>query len=346
MDHSNCPVVYYRMPHEAEVWLVKSKSQAMEIVSLDTISDSKGFILYPFRSHSSAKSYFIPADTIKKITLEELANSTSPDNNWNIKEFTESDSYLKTKEEYCTNVAEAIKEISSGAIQKVVLSRKKAINNSAQNPLKIFHKLCLKYPAAFVSLVYIPGEVLWITATPELLLSAKGNKVSTVSLAGTKPTDSKEAWGEKEKVEQQIVTDYIYAILEKRFKNIIVSGPDEVVAGNIKHLKTSFSAELKNDMWELVSALHPTPAVCGIPQDSAKQFITQTENYDRRYYTGFLGPCNIGEQTNLFVNLRCAELFRDKVNLYIGGGITRDSIPEKEWEETELKSKTLLFAFE
>lgn len=338
--------VYYRMPHEADAWFLRYESQAEEILSWYAISDLPGFILHPFTSQSSAKSYFIPADTIKKITLEELANSTSPDNNWNIKEFTESDSYLKTKEEYCTNVSEAIKEISSGAMQKVILSRKKAINNSAQNPLKIFHKLCLKYPAAFVSLVYIPGEVLWITATPELLLSAKGNKVSTVSLAGTKPTDSKEAWGEKEKVEQQIVTDYIYAILEKKCKNIIVSGSDEVVAGNVKHLKTSFSAELKNDMWELVSALHPTPAVCGIPQDSAKQFIAQTENYDRRYYTGFLGPCNIEGQTNLFVNLRCAELFRDKVNLYIGGGITRDSIPEKEWDETELKSKTLLFAFE
>ncbi len=92
--------------------------------------------------------------------------------------------------------------------------------------------------------------------------------------------------------------------------------------------------------------MHPTPAVCGIPLDSAKQFIKQTEGYDRKYYTGFLGPCNVNGKTNLFVNLRCAELFANNINLYIGGGITKDSIPEKEWEETELKSKTLLSVLE
>lgn len=80
--------------------------------------------------------------------------------------------------------------------------------------------------------------------------------------------------------------------------------------------------------------------------NEAQQFIKGTERYDRKYYTGFLGPCNMDSKTNLFVNLRCAEVFSDSVNLYIGGGITKDSKPEKEWEETELKSKTLLFAFE
>src|SRR6185312_9422234 len=334
------------MPHETEAWVLRSESHPREVASLGTISGSPGFILYPFTLHCSAKAQFIQADTITKITLEEIADLASQDNNWNIKDFMDTDAYLKTKEEYCKNVSDAIKEISSEAIQKVVLSRKKTINNSSGNPLNVFRKLCVKYPAAFVSLVYIPGEVLWITATPELLLSVKDNKVSTISLAGTKLANSTELWGEKEKIEQQIVTDYIHEILEKRCKNITISGPDEVIAGNVKHLKSSFSAELATDMWELVDALHPTPAVCGIPRDTAKQFIAQTENYDRRYYTGFLGPCNINGQTTLFVNLRCAELFRDKVNLYIGGGITKDSISEREWEETELKSKTLLFAFE
>ncbi len=344
MDKSNLPFVYYRMPSEA--WALKSESKSREIKSLGTISDSPGFILYPFTPDSSAKAHFMQADTVRKITLEEIANLASQDTDWDIKDFQDTDSYLKTKEVYCKNVADAVSEIRSGTMQKVVLSRKKTINNSSGNPLKIFHKLCVKYPSAFISLVYIPGEVLWITTTPELLLSVKDNKVNTVSLAGTKSLDNDEIWGEKEKIEQQIVTDYIHGILDKRCKNIVLSGPDEVVAGNVRHLKTSFSAELTTDMWELVSVLHPTPAVCGIPRDTAKQFIAQTENYARKYYTGFLGPCNIDGQTNLFVNLRCAELFRDKVNLYIGGGITKDSIPEKEWDETELKSKTLLFAFE
>src|SRR6202021_687877 len=96
----------------------------------------------------------------------------------------------------------------------------------------------------------------------------------------------------------------------------------------------------------LVSELHPTPAVCGIPLNDATQFIKETEGYDRGYYTGFLGPCNMDGKTELYVNLRCAELFADCINLYVGGGITKDSIPENEWEETEMKSKTLLSALE
>ncbi len=147
-------------------------------------------------------------------------------------------------------------------------------------------------------------------------------------------------------MEQLVVTDYINDILNKCCKNISVSGPQEAIAGNVKHLKTSFSAILNGSLWNLVSALHPTPAICGIPMNEAQQFIKGTERYDRKYYTGFLGPCNMDSKTNLFVNLRCAEVFSDSVNLYIGGGITKDSKPEKEWEETELKSKTLLFAFE
>jgi len=225
------------------------------------------------------------------------------------------------------------------------LSRIKKISISA-NPLKVFYELCNKYPAAFVSLVYIPGDITWITATPELLVSAKDNEIKTVSLAGTKPAGSLDRWTEKEKMEQQIVTDYIHQILERYSKNINVSGPSEVIAGNVKHLKTLFSTALNTGLWNLVSDLHPTPAVCGTPLDKARHFIEETEGYDRKYYTGFLGPCNIKGKTNLFVNLRCAELFSHAVNLYIGGGITKDSVPEAEWEETELKANTLLFAFE
>ena len=73
-------------------------------------------------------------------------------------------------------------------------------------------------------------------------------------------------------------------------ENISVSHPEEVVAGNVKHLKTSFSAILQTDLWIFVSELHPTPAVCGIPLEKAKRFIEKTEGYDRKYYTGFFCP--------------------------------------------------------
>ncbi|HXB11581.1 MAG TPA: chorismate-binding protein, partial [Bacteroidia bacterium] len=61
-----------------------------------------------------------------------------------------------------------------------------------------------------------------------------------------------------------------------------------------------------------------------------------------KYYTGYLGPYNIDGKAELFVNLRCAEVFNDSVNIYVGGGITSDSVAEKEWDETVMKSQTLL----
>jgi isochorismate synthase len=335
------------MPHEKEVGFIRSESDVVEIDSLNNLPVKTGFIFFPYTSTNFCKPLFIEADKHKKMSLEEIQEASLATNQiWDLKTSPNSTSSYKTKKEYCKNIANAVESIKSGELEKVVLSRLRRIKNTTQNPLQVFHKLCAKYPAAFVSLVYIPGKILWITATPELLVSANDNKIETVSLAGTKQIGEKESWDKKEIKEQQIVTDYINEILKKHCSNIDVSGPQEIIAGNIKHLKTSFSATLNTSLGNLLSALHPTPAVCGIPLEKAKQLIKETEGYERKYYTGFLGPCNIGERTDLFVNLRCAELFANEVNLYIGGGITKDSIPEKEWKETELKSKTLLFAFE
>jgi len=334
------------MPQEKEISIFQSASNALEIGSMINTSEKPGFILCPFTAVSSVKPYFIQADAHIKMSPEDFYNATWTGTQiWDLKDLSTSNNYFKTEEEYCKDIASAVGAIQSGKLKKVVLSRMKREGIIVNSPLQIFYKLCIKYPAAFISLVYIPGNILWITATPELLISANGDEINTVSLAGTKSVDSQDGWGVKEKIEQQVVTDYIHEILKKYCSNITVSVPTEIIAGNIKHLKTSFSATLNTSLGNLVSALHPTPAVCGIPLNTAKEFIQQTECYDRKYYAGFLGPCNIDGKTNLFVNLRCAELYSNGAKLYIGGGITKDSIPEKEWEETELKSKTLLFAF-
>jgi isochorismate synthase len=103
------------------------------------------------------------------------------------------------------------------------------------------------------------------------------------------------------------------------------------------------SGELNTDFksFDLVKALHPTPAICGLPKEEALRFILENENYDRKYYAGFLGEWNKANQSDLFVNLRCLEVENEKVNLYVGCGITKDSNPEKEFIETENKSMTM-----
>jgi isochorismate synthase len=114
---------------------------------------------------------------------------------------------------------------------------------------------------------------------------------------------------------------------------------------------------------DLVTALHPTPAVCGLPLTDAKRFIQDNEKYQRAYYTGFLGELNYKEErtrnrnrrnqensayrsvvrtSELYVNLRCMQKVGDSFIIYVGGGITADSDPKKEWQETESKAQTML----
>ena len=91
----------------------------------------------------------------------------------------------------------------------------------------------------------------------------------------------------------------------------------------------------------MLTLLHPTSAVCGMPIEQAKEWIAHAENYDRELYSGFLGPVNFENTTDLFVNLRCAKISEQQIRFYAGAGITEDSDPQKEYEETELKINVL-----
>jgi len=116
-------------------------------------------------------------------------------------------------------------------------------------------------------------------------------------------------------------------------------------AGNLVHLRTDFSMALEQingHLWELVSALHPTPAVAGQPKEDAIHFIKELEPHDRMYYTGYLGPVSFDREINLFVNLRCMKIDPAGISLFAGGGITLDSDPSDEWDETRWKAESLL----
>jgi isochorismate synthase len=204
-----------------------------------------------------------------------------------------------------------------------------------------------------VSLVSIPGLGTWLGASPELLLSVSGTQLSTVALAGTQarpPTAPLEniQWRAKEIEEQALVGDYIRDFFRQQgLDHFIEEGPRTVSAGNVVHLQTSFAVNLAPTRLlrlanEVLYTLHPTSAVCGMPKKEALSFILAHENYNRAFYSGFLGPVHLHGQSNLFVNLRCMQLGRERAVLYVGAGITPDSVPQAEWEETVLKSNTLL----
>jgi isochorismate synthase len=274
---------------------------------------------------------------------------------------------LNAKELHIKLVQKTIDEIANNSLTKVVVSREEKLELSNVNPLDIYKRLLAKHSSAFVYCFFHPKVGLWLGATPETLLKTEGNRFYTTSLAGTQEYKSSldVVWKEKEKNEQQLVTKFIENNLKIIVDNLKISETETVKAGNVLHLKTHISGLLKInnlDFKNLLDVLHPTPAVCGLPKDAAKQFILNNENYKRAFYTGFLGEINFIEKksrnhnkhnvenniyatvkkiTNLYVNLRCMQLFQNMAILYVGGGITKDSNPEAEWEETINKTQTM-----
>ncbi len=234
------------------------------------------------------------------------------------------------------------KKIKKGLFSKIVLSRTKHQDTPENfDPYQLFNTLCTAYPNAFVYLFYSELSGLWIGATPEFLIQKVGDSFKTVALAGTKLTT--ENWTDKEKEEQQYVTNYIRDLIEDKSKSIKVHKIKDHLIGNIKHLKTEIDFELyfNDEINALTNKLQPTPAVCGVPQDVTMDTIKRTESHARSFYTGIIGPVGINNETELFVNLRCMQVCKNKLVFYAGGGITEDSNAKDEWQETERKIEIL-----
>jgi isochorismate synthase len=205
-----------------------------------------------------------------------------------------------------------------------------------------FERLMQTYPQAFV--YYFEDENLgsWIGATPEILLRRIDSHCFVMSLAGTKKANENRMWTEKEEIEQLLVTDFILeGINGLTLGNVDVDGPYLHQAGPVEHLRTdiTFNIDSKRE-GRLIQQLHPTPAVCGLPRNMAKQVYEAFEIHRRELYTGYIGVFE-AHQTHCYVNLRCAKLIDDELFAFVGGGITDESVPELEWTETENKSKTL-----
>ena len=112
------------------------------------------------------------------------------------------------------------------------------------------------------------------------------------------------------------------------------------------HLKTEYEVDMQVANFPqlgsvMLKLLHPTSAVCGMPLDNALEFLKENEGYQRQFYSGYLGPVNINKESHIFVNLRCMQLFAEKIKLYAGAGVTADSNPDQEWIETEMKMLNL-----
>jgi isochorismate synthase len=331
-----------------------------------------GFIFAPFDKEK--ESIFLPADFLFSLQEGELKspqtsleiNSLAWLNEQHLKPtstpvkihtsaYDHSKTFATEKSTFTSLVERSLRKIEEGSVEKLVPSRTKVIDLPERfDVVNVFQKLCATYPHALISFVSLPGIGSWIGASPEVLVSVEDNTIfKTVALAGTKSyTDNINlkavAWTQKEIEEQALVERYIISCFKKiRLREYDEHGPKTVVAGNVMHLRSEFTVDMKATNFlqlgsTMLRLLHPTSAVCGMPSDLAIDFLKQHEGYDREFYAGYLGPVNIHNNISIFVNLRCAQLLGDKAMLYAGAGVTIDSNPDDEWAETEIKLNTLL----
>lgn len=320
------PFVCYVKPNET-IWnlLVQQNEELVEF------SNQSGFVFMPFQDGSQVVIPF-EGNTFLQGNLENLEKKSA-------KDFSSESNQKETFEDL---VIKGVSAIQQGEFDKVVLSRKIELKERI-SIVATFQNLISTYPTAFRYLFFHPKIGLWMGATPEQLVKINQNQFETVALAGTQLYSENVIWATKEIEEQQFVTDYIIGKVKDEVTKLIVTDSKTVKAGNLVHLKSFISGELTADFQanDLINALHPTPAVCGLPKEKAIDFILKNEGYNRKYYAGFLGEYNKNNQTDLFVNLRCLEVENDIVNIYVGCGITKDSNPEKEFVETENKSMTM-----
>jgi isochorismate synthase len=373
------PIALWRLPKTSEKQLIIDLSGRASRLKVDLEEMPSGFVMSPFEGESlfiksdlhycfSTDNQQVNDNTIEQEVFEkqflvyddeEIINKKvkqiHPDFNIEEKNFGRYNEML-----FAEMVNNAITKIENGDVQKVVLSRTKNITlPDTFEVINAFQKLCVAYPNAFISLVYLPEyQCFWMGATPETLVSMdKEGKFRTMSLAGTQSAIGANGenlsageirWSHKEIEEQAFVSRYIIECFKKiRLREYLESGPKTVQAGNLMHLRTDYVVDTKEVNFPqlgtvMLELLHPTSAVCGMPKVPALRIIAEQELHDREFYSGFLGPVNMQEESHLFVNLRTMKIVGNGATFYAGCGITEDSNPVKEWYETEMKIETLM----
>ena len=363
----------WRKPNSSQLAYIQDFSQSPRRVSLQLEDLPAGFIVHPFADQADKKAFFIQGDRYEKLSLDSPLNQEdlpqwmqasrdslpAPELKKRIASLLgnlplqSNPGASHEKAHFLHLVAKGIQAIEAGRLEKIVAARTKMIPLPTEFDLgKTLAKLLSSYPHSFVNFFHLPGIGTWMGASPEVLIETKGDYFYTMSLAGTQPAQGDNplksaAWTQKEIEEQALVSRYIVDCFKTiRLREYEEHGPKTVLAGNLLHLRSDFRVNTQTTGFSnlgsvMLGLLHPTSAVCGMPRKEALAFLNTEEGWDRNFYAGFLGPVGIEQETSIYVNLRTASLHQSHALLYAGAGVTEDSVPEKEWEETELKCEII-----
>lgn len=343
------PFAFYRLPGEDTCRGIRQFGKQVQtfdrIASLD---GRNGFVFVPFRPGKEHLLYLLAPDESVSLSFSpspDIPPSPSP---------VEMPVRLPDvpSAEYAGTFSDFAAALTCGSMRKIVLSRRQVTARPENfSVARAFRIACLRYVHSCVYLFYTPDTGIWMGATPEILLSGQQGRYVTVALAGTQALAGgkiPDSWSDKDRQEQQFVTEYLVGLLRERSIEPQLNGPYTVTVGSLAHLKTEIRFELSDEetLGTLLENLHPTPAVCGLPKEMAYRFICDHEPFDRSYYSGFLGFLSPHERTDLYVNLRCMQITNNRIACFAGGGLLPSSVMTDEWLETEKKMQTMGYVIE
>lgn len=245
-------------------------------------------------------------------------------------------------------------------LQKAVIARRLKVEaNDTISAGSVLRRLGELYPACRLFAV-TPGKregaPVFVGATPERLIEVRGTEAHTMALAGSMPKDSgrdnslpdRLDLGNRKNLDEHA---YVRRMIVDTLGDLgaAVRSPDEpeiLDLPNVLHLQTPIDADLPDGLGaaRVIDALHPTPAVCGTPTDTAAELIRQVEPFDRGLYAGVLGWMDLDGGGDFSVALRCGVIEGRTAHIFAGGGITADSDPDEELRESQSKFEPMLQA--
>lgn len=240
--------------------------------------------------------------------------------------------------------------MAAQAVKKVVLSRRIPLEApTAPSPRAVAAALFAAPSPGTRFLACVEGASFF-GVTPERLVRVEGTEVRSAALAGSRPAGQPAAGlleDPKELEEHAYVRRHVVERLEGFGATVQASErPELLELGYVSHLYTPIHARLARPASALAvaAALHPTPAVGGVPLDEARRHIRAAEGRGRGWYTGAVGALGPNGAGELWVALRAARLDGLTGHAYVGAGIVRGSDPDREWVETEAKANAVLGA--
>lgn len=263
-----------------------------------------------------------------------------------------------SREAWFAMMDEALGAINAGKVRKIVLSRRKKLIADKPFSSKDVLVNLIDGPSMGVVLLYRYADVFFCGCTPELLVRKKGVEIESMALAGTTARgttpDEDQALAcallhdGKNRVEHDYVVQLIRAVFERICYNVKVPNTPQILKlTHVQHLYTPATACILEgiDLAAVVQALHPTPAVSGAPVGEARMLLRNIEPYNRGFYAGACGYVDGDGDGEFSVALRTGVFDGEIGYVYGGCGIVADSDAQAEYEEIDLKLRTILTGF-